>query len=275
MKNLKQKNRKILIPLIVILVLIAGGAGYIFWGQQQTKTASTTQGSAATTLYNAPVTQGTITVSATGAGTLVPSQVYNLGFGTSGTVATVNVQPGDKVKAGQTLASEQDINTLQSAANLAQSNLATAQQTLDTFRQNADTALGNAQLALATAQQSLTNAKKGVKNPGLTRCDELVTTAYYNTYIRLKGELDKMVGNPLDTGYYLYEYVPFKNTVAQAYSTYIYCAGYTSYEIDASAIWCTPNCNFLLMKPIWIRSRWGTQFRLHLTPSTIKLLMPR
>jgi HlyD family secretion protein len=231
MKNLNLKSRKILIPAVVILILILAGGGYYFWRQQQTKTTST---QTTTTFYTAPVTRGSLTVSATGTGSLVPSQVYNLGFGTSGTVATVNVQPGDRVKAGQELATEQDVAVLQAAANLAQSNLVTSQQALDTFRSNADSNLGNAQLALSNAQKAVYDAKKAVKNKGMTRCDDLVTQAYYNTYIRLKGQLDKMIGNPLDSGYYLNEYVPFKNTVAQAYATYLYCANYTSFEIDAS-----------------------------------------
>jgi len=233
MKKTSPKTRKILIPLGVILILVAAGAGYYYLTQQsKTTTTSTTQSSA--TVYTAPVTQGSITVSANGSGSLVPSQVFNLGFETSGTVSTVNVQPGDVVKIGQILASEEDLSTLQTAADLAQSNLTKAQQDFDTFHNNADSNLGTAQLALATAQKTLSDAKKVLKNKSIARCDELVKTSYYDNYLRLKGQLDNLVGDPSNSEYYMNEYVPFENTVAKAYSTYIYCAGYTSYEIDAS-----------------------------------------
>jgi len=226
-----KKTRRIIIPLVVTLVLVAAGLGYYLWNQRaQASTRNTTTISYKTTV----VRRGNLTISASGAGTLVASQTANLSFSTSGTVGAVNVQVGDQVTQGQVLAQLSDITTLQANVNSANLDLLSAQQALATFRQNAASNLANAQLAVVNDQKALTDAKSALIQPGMTRCDQTTTDAYYSTYMRLKDQLDALGDGGGNTNYYLTVIVPAKNNVNRAYTAYLYCAGFTDYEIQSS-----------------------------------------
>jgi len=94
-------KKRIVISLIVLVLLAAaGGGGYWAYTHYFTKT-STAQ---AQTTQTATVTQGDILITADGTGNLLPSTEKTVSFLTSGTVTEVNVQVGDKVKAGDVLA---------------------------------------------------------------------------------------------------------------------------------------------------------------------------
>lgn len=228
----RSKNRRILIPLAVIVILVAGGFGYTYWNRNlnTAKQQAATQSS----LKTAQVRRGNITLSASGSGTLVASQTQNLSFSTSGTVASLKVQVGDKVAQGQVLAQLADLATLQTTVEAAQQDLVSAQQALDTLKQNGPANLGNAQLAVATAQKAVDNARAGYVVPGMMRCDQPTTDAYYSTYMRLKKQLDDLGNGGGNQTYYLNVIVPAQMNVNKAYQTYLNCAGFTNYETDAS-----------------------------------------
>lgn len=228
----KPKPRKTWIPIVVILVLVAAGAGgYYYWQQQQAKATAKNSG---TTFNTSTVRRGNISLSASGSGTLVPSQSDSLTFATSGTVAKVSVQVGDEVKKDQVLATLANTDQLQASVASAQQDLIAAQQALDTLKQNAASNLANAQLKLSQAQKAVTDAQSAVVQPGWTRCDQATTDAYYSTYLRIKAQLDALGDGGGNQSYYLTTIVPMKNKVAQAYAQYEYCAGYTTYEVDSS-----------------------------------------
>ena len=218
--------------VLAVLVFAAAGGGYYFWNQQQAAAAaSLSAAKVKTTLAKT----GNITVTASGTGTLVAEQEMNLGFSTSGTVASVKVQAGDQVKTGDILAELADTEPLQAAVNSAQADLASAQLALDTLKQGAASSLGTAQLNLIHAQATATATANGVVNQAMIRCDDDTTLAYYNAYTKAQKNLDDL-GKPSQTNSeeYLNIYLPAQTKRDQAYSTWVYCKGYTSYEIGST-----------------------------------------
>jgi HlyD family secretion protein len=136
--------------LILILILIAAvGVGGYYLYQQQTKSALA---AAVANRQTATIAHGTLVATVAGAGNISAPQQTNLNFQLSGVPITkVNVQVGDKVKAGDVLAQEDD-SDLQFAVRSAQANLTSAQASLDKLRQPplaADVDAAKAQVASA------------------------------------------------------------------------------------------------------------------------------
>jgi HlyD family secretion protein len=116
---------KRVISIVLALVVIAGVGG-VWYYQQQTNVAH----AAAANLQTATVTQGTLVASVAGAGNINAPQETNLSFELTGVPITkVNVVVGDKVKAGDVLA-EEDNSQLQFALRSAQAQVSTAQANL-------------------------------------------------------------------------------------------------------------------------------------------------
>ncbi|MEJ5203518.1 MAG: efflux RND transporter periplasmic adaptor subunit, partial [Anaerolineales bacterium] len=112
--------------------------------------------------------------------------------------------------------------------------LKAAEQALGEYKENAASRLAEAQLAVAEAEEAYQEAKEDLKQPGVARCDQDTTDAYYEAYMKTQRELDALGDGGGSKEYYLSVIVPAKNRVAQAYAAYAYCAGFTDYEIDAS-----------------------------------------
>lgn len=227
-----RRARRLWIPMVLAFLLIAGGAGYYYY--EQTQQAAQQAQAAQTTIRTATVRRGNISVSASGTGTLVASKSQGLIFSVSGTVGSLKVQVGDSVQQGQVLAQLADMTTLQTAIDTAQQNLVSAQQALDTLKQGGPANIGNAELAVANAQKAVDTAKAGYIVPGMMRCDQPTTDAYYSTYSRLKKQLDALGNGGGNPGYYLNIIVPAQINVNKAYQAYLNCAGFTNYETDAS-----------------------------------------
>jgi HlyD family secretion protein len=234
-KNIKKSSKvgKIWIPIALVLVLAASGFGYYYWNQASAKSSS----AAATPSYKtATVKQGNISNSASGSGSVVANQQVDLGFSTSGTVDTVNVQVGDQVKKGQELATLTGLDAQQTAVNTAKVNLAGAQQALATLQQNAAQNLANAQLAVATAQKAYADAQSAVVSKGMNRCDDDTIALDYQNYLTAKKELDSLGPEDHDSTsiYYITFITPAKAKVAKAYGVWRWCLGYTDYEVNNS-----------------------------------------
>jgi HlyD family secretion protein len=88
---------------------------------------------------------GDLAVTISASGTLVSARTYNLSFRSAGQLATLNVQVGQQVQAGQTLASL-DTTQLRDAVSQAQTQVSNAQ------------AIYSASQTIANAQQNLYNA---------------------------------------------------------------------------------------------------------------------
>jgi HlyD family secretion protein len=148
------KSRKtLLVVLILVLVLAGGGFAYYkyFHKAEEVVTETTVQTSRARL--------GNLILYASGSGTLIIGDQIELGFGTSGKVAELNVQAGDTVNAGDVLAVQADRDQLE--ASVASSELAVrnAQNALDELYENAAMVAAQAQLALVEARDALESAE--------------------------------------------------------------------------------------------------------------------
>lgn len=228
-KRLKIR-KPILITVAAAVVLAGAGLGVLFWRQSSGQTASAEQAG----YHTVQVRRGDLSLSASGSGTLVAGKTANLAFPISGKVESVGVQVGDQVAAGQELARLQDVSSLQASLVSAELELKVAKTELEDLNSNKGAALANAQLALAEAKKALDDAKAGKIVEGMERCDHATTTAYYDVYTRAKDNLDALGDGGGSQDYYLSVILPAKNRVAQAYTAYTYCAGFTDYEIEAS-----------------------------------------
>jgi HlyD family secretion protein len=152
-ENNMTSRKRLIVVLLVILVMAGGGYGYyrLFYQPEEVVTEST--------LQTSRVRQGDLIIYASGSGTLIVGEEVELGFGTSGTVAELNIQVGDKVQAGDVLAVQADRDQLE--ANVASDELAVrnAQQALDDVYENADMVAAQAQIELAEAKDALEDAE--------------------------------------------------------------------------------------------------------------------
>jgi len=227
-------RRKAILPILLLLILAAAGGGYWYWTKaqaQKTSAAAAASASAKTTT----VKTGDLTLSASGSGTLIASQQSSLSFASAGTVASVNVQAGDQVSKGQVLAQLSDLESLKTTINLAEQNLISAQASLAALQQNAASNLANAQLAVATAQKALTDANSALVQKGAARCEQAEIDRDYQAYLLAQNSLNQISSKSDGSNdYYLTYVVPAKNTAARAYSTYVWCSGFTDYEVNSS-----------------------------------------
>ncbi len=117
-KKIKLPSRKVSIIIgIVVLLVIAGGVGYYFFSKSNQKPVTTSMFS---TYKTSTVHQGDLSVTASGTGTVVTNRVAKLSFSIDGTVESVNVKVGEKVKEGAVLAKLENLSTLQCGTYITQ-----------------------------------------------------------------------------------------------------------------------------------------------------------
>lgn len=135
---------KKLLYLIVLLVVVLSVSGFAYYNQVYLPAQAAPEPT-----YNiTKVRTGDITISATGAGNVLPGEKVKVGFLTSGTLAELNVNVGDRVEAGQVLAS---LDAADAQLKLRQAELA-----LNTFY--APDALHQAEIAVLKAKAELDDA---------------------------------------------------------------------------------------------------------------------
>jgi multidrug efflux pump subunit AcrA (membrane-fusion protein) len=135
-------NKRLLYGVIAFVILAGGGAfGYYKLIYKPPAEATTSA------LQTTSVKRGDLVLYASGTGTLVAKQSASLGFQTSGQVATVTVNEGDRVEAGQVLATLDD-SSIQ--ISYAQAKRALAELTSDA--------------AIATAEEAVANSTTEVKD---------------------------------------------------------------------------------------------------------------
>ncbi len=153
-----RRRRWWLIAVCVVLLLVLIGGGVFFYMQRN--------GSSQVQYTTVPVTMGNLTQTVSASGPLQAKAEYDMNFSTSGQVSAIDVHVGQKVKAGQVLATLNTPN-LQIAVQQAQLTVDNAQETYDTAVTNGDAQttldadynqLQNAQLQLQTAQNNLAAA---------------------------------------------------------------------------------------------------------------------
>lgn len=150
------RRRRLLWLVIPAIALLVAG---VLWVEKPFTTAATAP-------VTATATTGTVVSSVSISGSVASSTVKELTFGASGTVTAVNVAPGDKVTAGQVLATIDD-SAIQAQLETAQANLAAAQARLATdeaapdaaTKASASDSVNQAKLQLSTANQSLRDTR--------------------------------------------------------------------------------------------------------------------
>jgi HlyD family secretion protein len=148
-------RRKTVWITVVLIIIIASAGGYYYYASVYTPSQVVEEAPLQTTV----VRQGSIVISATGAGTVIADNEISLGFQSSGILAEVLMEVGDTVQAGDVLARLDDTNARQ---NLALAELQLEQAAIevnpDTIAANvasAEVAVSQAEINLAEAQASL------------------------------------------------------------------------------------------------------------------------
>jgi HlyD family secretion protein len=149
--------------IIGIVILLAGGGGFIYYRSTQAKQTSETAA-----MQTATAHMGDLSISASGTGTLIPADEAYVGFDTSGKVEEVFVSLGDIVEAGQLLAVLDDTD--------AKAQLREAKQTLLDLTSAAS--IAQAQQAVATAQQDAYEAQVAYNSVVYWYDDALYQNAY-------------------------------------------------------------------------------------------------
>ncbi len=145
------------VALTLLLVIAIGGFGYYRAGGFKGNT-NQNNGTASVAPQEAVARRGSLTVTASGTGTLVGGSQTSLSFSQGGVVTAIDVAVGQDVKAGDRLAQLQVFKSAaQLAADVANAQLAvvTAQQKLDALNADAQVQTAQAQVALEQAQNNL------------------------------------------------------------------------------------------------------------------------
>lgn len=94
---MKGKRRWITIGIVIVLIVF----GFVILTDNQRSAA---QAAALANVQTGRVTRATLSSTVDSSGSVSPESAITLTFGASGSVAKVNVQPGDHVKKGDVLA---------------------------------------------------------------------------------------------------------------------------------------------------------------------------
>ncbi len=123
--RLSPRAQVIVAVAVVVVAALVAASFWLFSGGGGAVAAKST---------TATVKRGTVTVTASAAGTVTPVDSRALTFGTSGTVATLGVKAGDHVTSGEVLATldpadaQAAVTSAQSALDAAETNLSLAEQ---------------------------------------------------------------------------------------------------------------------------------------------------
>jgi HlyD family secretion protein len=147
---MKNKNRLFIVGLVLAILIPAGWLALHALQERNSRLA-------AAELHSEVVTRGDLNVTAQADGVLQANQSAQLLWKTSGTVAQVNVRPGDRVTAGEALANLEQ-TSLPQFVILARADLISAQQDLDGLL-NSQTRRAEALKAVEDAQQALEDAR--------------------------------------------------------------------------------------------------------------------
>lgn len=181
--------RKPVFWIVLVVILGLAGGGYYYYTTTQVKTvaAETTQ-----TLQTAIVRTGSIVISAAGSGTLTAASTVDVAFSKSGKLTEVDIKVGDNVKAGQVIAKQGNLESLDATIASDKLNILTAQQTLDNLYKNLETDRANAQAALITAEKNLTEANYTRDIYNTQRCSTASVTLYYGDLVTAQNNYDKV-----------------------------------------------------------------------------------
>jgi HlyD family secretion protein len=228
-------------PILIAILLVAGGGAYAVWQQP----ASLLKGSAAQaqqtpTYQTSPVRRGDLSIAISGTGNLTAANSADVSFPAQGNVSEIMVKVGDAVTAGQTLAALGNQEQLQVEVENAQLAVQAAMQTLNQYTASPDGNIAQASLTLATAEKAQATAQQNVRNKGQPRCEPGKTEDYYYAYLTAQNKVNDWEGqlNNPKSGYgkdYVLKILnPLRRARDLAYANYTYCQVFTDQEITAS-----------------------------------------
>lgn len=233
------KRRRWIIAALAGIVI--AGLGFGAWQTGQAAQLTATQETADAAGYDtSTVRKGSLSVSVTGTGKIVSSQAADLAFSTSGEVATLTVQVGDTVTAGQALATLSGTAALELKVREQEVAVETAQKTLTNLTANADANLAQAAVDQADAQATYEDAQYNLRKKEQGRCEKSVTESYYQQWLDLQGKIKPwaIALYTGKTGYgrdYILEHLnPLKKKAYIAWANYSYCYTFTDEEIETS-----------------------------------------
>jgi HlyD family secretion protein len=144
----RRRRRWLFIPLILLII-----AAIVVWRLRASSTTTTTT-------TTTTVSQGAIAVNISGSGSVAAARTVDVPFQQAGTITSVDVEVGDQVQAGQTLA-QIDASDLQLQLQQAQANLKSAQAKLDQANNGSATPqdLASAEASIQSAKAQLTQTK--------------------------------------------------------------------------------------------------------------------
>jgi multidrug efflux pump subunit AcrA (membrane-fusion protein) len=194
----KISKKQILIALSFLILISAGGFAYYQSTYLPIQTADEQE------IQTSVVRQGDLVIYASGSGTLIADNEIELGFGTNGTVAELNIQAGDEVNAGVVLAVQDDREQLEAAVTADQLSVINAQNALDELYENADLVAAQAQLDLANARDELSSTQytRAVQQGGNRASQLTIEDAYADLVVAenklqtAKDEYDKLLHLP-------------------------------------------------------------------------------
>ncbi len=145
------KKRRVWIVVGVVAVLAIVG-GYLVYSNGQTAAAQEDT----TEVQTSTVRTGSITVSATGAGTVIPARQVDLAFSTSGVLTELAVGVGDQVTTGDELAR---VNDTAAQKALATAQLQVTQAAMQTDATATQTGISFDDISIEEAQMTLDEAQ--------------------------------------------------------------------------------------------------------------------
>jgi HlyD family secretion protein len=152
--------------IIVVVVVVLAIAGYFGFRFIQARQAAAQSG-----FETVAITRGSLTALVGATGTVRANQTAVLAWQTSGQIGEINVEVGDQVSAGQTLASLER-SSLSQAIILAEADLISARRALENLKES-DAARAQAQLALVQAQDALEKARDRRASKDYRRASDL------------------------------------------------------------------------------------------------------
>ncbi|TMC43489.1 MAG: HlyD family efflux transporter periplasmic adaptor subunit [Chloroflexi bacterium] len=174
-------RRRWLIALVVIVILALLGGGGMFFYMQKTSTPPVQYTQQAATV-------GNISLTVSASGPISANAEYDMNFNVAGQVSAINVQVGQQVKAGQTLATLKS-TSLQDAVTQAQQSVANAQTTYNDAVNN-----GASQTVLDTDNNNVLTAQGQLKTAQDNLAATILTAPANATVASINGKVGQSAG---------------------------------------------------------------------------------
>ena len=210
-----EMKKKKTIWVILLVVVLLGGGGYFYYDNFY----KVEEVQAVSSLQSTRAQRGELVIYASGSGTIVATEEYELSFPTSGLLSELNVKVGDRVKKGDILARLGELEDLQATIAAYELNVLTAQKDLEDIYNSLDADFAQAQLDVVDAQLALEDAKEAREVLNYARCSQELIGEYYTEMIDSTNLVNELQNAGIDD-VRLDEAVSTKTT---ATANYYYC----------------------------------------------------